>query len=260
MPEGLKEARKLVATQLQAPEELVKELSGVAAAAGIPGAGSWQPGSSEWIGVWRAICSVWSSKWNDRAWLSRKATGVEEHELYMSVLLQQVVPGEYAFVLHTANPLTGARGETFGEVVPGLGEVLVGNYPGRALSFVDSHGAPTPKLMSLPSKRVALYAPLGGTLIARSDTNGEDLEAFAGAGLYDSVPVVPLDEVLLDAANQPLFWDHALRGQLIDSIVDAGQAIEAAFDGVPQDVEGVWQGGQLTVVQARPQVLPTEGR
>ena len=72
---------------------LVQELSGVAAAAGIPGAGSWQPGSSEWIGVWRAICSVWSSKWNDRAWLSRKATGVEENELYMSVLLQQVGRG-----------------------------------------------------------------------------------------------------------------------------------------------------------------------
>jgi hypothetical protein len=61
----------------------------------------------------------------------------------------------------------------------------VGNYPGRALSFSDSPGAPEPQLLSLPSKRVALYAPQGGTLIARSDTNGEDLEAFAGAGLYD---------------------------------------------------------------------------
>ncbi len=40
-------------------------------------------------------------------------------------------------------------------------------------------------LLSLPSKRTALRAPPGGTLIARSDTNGEDLEAFAGAGLYD---------------------------------------------------------------------------
>lgn len=37
----------------------------------------------------------------------------------------QVVDGSYAFVLHTANPLTGRLGETFGELVPGLGEVLV---------------------------------------------------------------------------------------------------------------------------------------
>lgn len=37
----------------------------------------------------------------------------------------QVVDGQYAFVLHTANPLTGQRGEMFGELVAGLGEVLV---------------------------------------------------------------------------------------------------------------------------------------
>lgn len=61
----------------------------------------------------------------------------------------------------------------------------VGNYPGRALSFSIPPGSASPELQSLPSKRVGLYAPHGGTLIARSDTNGEDLEAFAGAGLYD---------------------------------------------------------------------------
>jgi hypothetical protein len=61
----------------------------------------------------------------------------------------------------------------------------VGNYPGRALSFSIPPGSSQPQLHSLPSKRVGLYAPHGGTLIARSDTNGEDLEAFAGAGLYD---------------------------------------------------------------------------
>jgi hypothetical protein len=37
----------------------------------------------------------------------------------------QIADGSYAFVLHTANPLTGQLGEIFGELVPGLGEVLV---------------------------------------------------------------------------------------------------------------------------------------
>ena len=46
-----------------------------------------------------------------------------------------MVPAEYAFVLHTANPITGAQGEVFGELVQGMGEALVGNHPGRALSF-----------------------------------------------------------------------------------------------------------------------------
>ena len=44
-------------------------------------------------------------------------------------------------------------------------------------------------LTALPSKRLGLFAA-DGTLIARSDSNGEDLEAFAGAGagLMDSDP------------------------------------------------------------------------
>jgi phosphoenolpyruvate synthase/pyruvate phosphate dikinase len=43
----------------------------------------------------------------------------------MLLLLLQVVDGQYAFVLHTANPLTGRHGDMFGELVAGLGEVLV---------------------------------------------------------------------------------------------------------------------------------------
>lgn len=54
----------------------------------------------------------------------------------LSICALQVVAAEYAFVVHTANPLTGKRGEVFGEVVLGMGEALVGNFPGRALSFI----------------------------------------------------------------------------------------------------------------------------
>lgn len=46
-------------------------------------------------------------------------------KLCCMLLLLQVADGSYAFVLHTANPLTGQLGEMFGELVPGLGEVLV---------------------------------------------------------------------------------------------------------------------------------------
>lgn len=73
-----------------------------------------------------------------------------------------------------------------------------------------------------------------------------------------SVPVVPLLEVELEAADQPLLWDGHTRGQLIDSISAAGRAVEGAFGGVAQDVEGVvLPDGQVVVVQSRPQVLPT---
>ncbi len=59
----------------------------------------------------------------------------------------QVVPAEYAFVVHTANPLTGQTGEVFGEVVVGMGEALVGNFAGRALSFS------MPQVMTLSSSK-----------------------------------------------------------------------------------------------------------
>ncbi len=43
----------------------------------------------------------------------------------------QVIPADYAYVLHTANPITGSSGQAFGEAVVGMGEALVGNFPGR---------------------------------------------------------------------------------------------------------------------------------
>jgi hypothetical protein len=52
----------------------------------------------------------------------------------------QVVPAQYAFVVHTADPLTGDAGTTVGELVVGMGEALVGNLPGRALSFSAAAG------------------------------------------------------------------------------------------------------------------------
>jgi alpha-glucan,water dikinase len=54
----------------------------------------------------------------------------------MAVLVQEVVNADYAFVIHTTNPSSGDSSEIYAEVVKGLGETLVGAYPGRAMSFV----------------------------------------------------------------------------------------------------------------------------
>jgi hypothetical protein len=107
------------------------------------------------------------------------------HSFALDLAHLQVLPGEYAFVLHTASPFSGARGEMYGEMVCGLGETLVGNHPGRPLAFSDKPDGSEMQLLALPSKRQGLFVPAGGTLIARSDTNGEDLVGYAGAGLYD---------------------------------------------------------------------------
>lgn len=136
VPPALATLRSAIETQLKAPPALVAAVAAAAETAGLIAAGAWADASSEgWAQAWAAVTEVWASKWNDRAWLSRRAQGVPDGDLFMAVLLQQVIPARYAFVLHTADPLTGAAGRLHGEVVVGMGEALVGNFPGRALSF-----------------------------------------------------------------------------------------------------------------------------
>lgn len=53
----------------------------------------WSPADVEcpaWTACWSAICGVWASKWNHRAWLSRRSAGLPEEQLAVSVLIQQV--------------------------------------------------------------------------------------------------------------------------------------------------------------------------
>jgi alpha-glucan,water dikinase len=181
----------------------------------------------------------------------------------MAVLVQRVVPAEYAFVLHTTNPATGDAGELYGELVCGLGETLVGNYPGRALSFAarkdalaaagadDAKAAAVTRTLGFPSKCVALrVAP---TFIFRSDSNGEDLDGYAGAGLYDSVPMDAPAETFVDYSTERIVWDDAFRARLLGRIARVGAAVEAAL-GAPQDIEGCVLGDEIHIVQTRPQV------
>ena len=56
------------------------------------------------------------------------------------------------------------------------------------------------QILALPAKRVGFFA-VGGALIARSDSNGEDLEAFAGAGK----PWFPCPLHSVDVAQSELF-------------------------------------------------------
>ena len=67
-----------------------QELDAALAAAGLAAPGARAPGARALAPLWRAVCAVWASKWGDRAWLSRRARGVPEGDLAMSVLLQQV--------------------------------------------------------------------------------------------------------------------------------------------------------------------------
>jgi alpha-glucan,water dikinase len=239
--EALAELREAVLA-VKAPEELVTSLRRV-----MEGARLVWP--SAWDETWMCIKRVWSSKWNERAYLSRKANGIPHDALVMSVLIQRVIESDYSFVIHTVNPITEAKDEVYAEVVPGLGETLAANYPGRALGFTCKKGGKEPYLLSFPSKSTGLY---GGGLIFRSDSNGEDLAGYAGAGLYDSFMLPKPRGVSLDYAGDSLVWDESFRKGLLTAISDIGTVVEDVMK-YPQDIEGAYSKGQYFVVQTRPQ-------
>ena len=236
---------------LMPPQDFRKELTRVMKASEI----SPPETDEQWHKAWEALVSVWASKWNERAYVSLRNRGLTHKNLQMAVLVQPVIDADYAFVVHTTSPANNDENELYAEIVKGLGETLVGNYPGRALSFKADKRTPNspPVITGFPSKNIALSVPKG-TLIFRSDSNGEDLEGYAGAGLYESVTTEVETVTHVDYSKDDMVWnDRGTADQIMSKITEAGIAIEKAL-GCAQDIEGCVKDGKVYIVQTRPQV------
>lgn len=239
-----------IVLQMNAPSQLVGELKDKMQRANMPWPG--EEGEERWLQAWMAIKRVWASKWNERAYFSTRKAKIDHSDLCMAVLVQEIISADYAFVIHTTNPSTGDSSEIYAEIVKGLGETLVGAYPGRALSFVTKKtDLNQVKVLGYPSKPIGLF--IRQSIIFRSDSNGEDLEGYAGAGLYDSVPMDEEEKRTIDYSSDPLIVDHNFRQSILSKIAQVGHAVEELY-GSPQDVEGVVKDGEIYVVQTRPQM------
>jgi len=202
--------------------------------------------------AWDATKQVWASLFGLRPWVSLAKAGRSFHDLNMAVLCQELLPAKYAFVLHTKNPFTHDPDEVYGEVVPGRGETLVGNFPGRALSFRAKKGE-APVVSSFLSKSTWLRTQ--ECLIFRSDSNGEDLEGFAGAGLFESICARGDIPNMVKFHRLRLVTDQGYRQNLLSRLAEVGRQVEEAFGGFPQDIEGcVDPQDRIFIVQSRPQV------
>ena len=265
IPQEVSQIRQSIANSLSPPPQLLGELGSILEEKNLDTLNE----SPE--NAWKAICHVWASVYNDRAWLSRQTMGIPDSALAMSVLLQELIPATYAFVLHTADPLTGESGKIHGEIVVGMGEALVGNMPGRALSFVcdTTQNGEVIHITTYPSKIRALHChAMHDMMMARSDSNGEDLQDFAGAGLYSSVPI-PMSayhSTPVSYDTEPLIWNDTFRTSIIHTLSQIAQDIETACQS-PQDIEGVVVipddnpssigsiAPSVHIVQTRPQIL-----
>ncbi|XP_020533738.1 alpha-glucan water dikinase 2 isoform X2 [Jatropha curcas] len=235
---------------MRAPLSLTYELKSKMRSLRIPWPGD--EGEKRWEQAWQAIKKVWASKWNERAYVSCRKANLNHDNIRMAVLVQEVICGDYAFVMHTKNPISGDSSEIYTEIVKGLGETLVGAYPGRAMSFITKKSnLKFPIVTGYPSKNVGLYSKQ--SVIFRSDSNAEDLEGYAGAGLYDSVIMDEAKKIVLNYSRDRMIVDKTFQISIFSKIAEAGKIIERLY-GCSQNIEGVVKDGVVYVVQARPQI------
>ena len=206
--------------------------------------------SEEFESAFTSIKTVWASKFNERVYIATNKVGIDLTQIKMSVLIQKIIPAEYAYVIHTKNPLNNSKNEIFAEIVCGMGETLVGAYEGQSLSFIYDKEKQTYEIKSYPNKSISLK---NSGFIFRSDSNTEDLEGFSGAGLFDSVPMIDNKEVEMSYSEDKLFKDKSFVDNLINKIGYIGIGIEKMY-GFEQDIEGVYYNEEFYVVQTRPQV------
>eukprot|EP00828_Plagiopyla_frontata_P024545 TRINITY_DN3133_c0_g1_i3.p1 TRINITY_DN3133_c0_g1~~TRINITY_DN3133_c0_g1_i3.p1 ORF type:complete len:644 (+),score=72.26 TRINITY_DN3133_c0_g1_i3:1109-3040(+) len=200
--------------------------------------------------AWTTIKRVFASKFNERAYISTKKIGITLDQIRMAVLIQPIVQAEYAFVIHTKNPITENDNELYCEVVKGLGETLVGAFKGQALSFVVDKKTLKGQINSFMSKSVLLKS---SGYMFRSDSNTEDLQNFAGAGLFDSYPSEETITELSIYSSDKLMLDDNFQTQFMKQITSIALQIEKVY-GTAQDIEGCYWKDEYYVVQTRPQV------
>ena len=199
----------------------------------------------------KSIKKVWASKYNERAFISCRKVGIKIEEISMAVLCQKIIEAEYAFVIHTKNPSNNNKNEIYCEVVYGMGESLVGAYEGQSFSFTYNKDNKNCNIITYPNKSIALK---NKGYIFRSDSNTEDLEGFAGAGLFDSIPMVEYEEINMEYGINKIFYDGNFLGELMKGIGELGLEVEKIFEGEAQDIEGVYSNKNFYIVQSRPQV------
>ncbi|MYD44404.1 MAG: hypothetical protein F4W90_11015 [Gammaproteobacteria bacterium] len=166
-----------------------------------------------------AVKNCWVSLWSERALSYRFQIGMTNDAVAMAVVVQHLVSADVAGVAFTANPVSGARGELVINANLGMGDSLVDG------SITPDEFRLDRATLAITSSRLAsqqnLATPLGSA--AESDRNAS--EESVGRTSLSSAQCVAIGRQAL--------------------------AIEASFNGVPQDVEWALSDGELWLLQSR---------
>ncbi|MFX4263448.1 phosphoenolpyruvate synthase [Pelotomaculum propionicicum] len=165
----------------------------------------------------KAVQKCWASLFTDRAIAYRARNGFDHRDVFLSVVVQQMVFPEVSGIMFTADPVTGNRRVVSIDASFGLGEALV-----SGIVSADLYQVKAEKLIKkkIARKEIAIYArPEGGT---------DNVE------LAEEMQTAP-----------SLSEEQAVKLALM------GRSIEGHF-GSPQDIEWCLSDGEIYVLQSRP--------
>jgi phosphoglucan,water dikinase len=178
-----------------------------------------------------AVRLVWASLWTKRAIISRERAGIPHPAAHMAILIQEMISPDYAFVLHTTNPMNHNPDELYLELAVGLGETLASAArPGSPLRMIYAKKSRTTQLLAFADFSHAAR-PQAKTGVAWT---------------------------AIDYSKDPLTCDPARRQKIATRLGAIGVDMEKAF-GQPQDIEGVVKGDEIYLVQTRTQMIHKPG-
>ena len=163
-----------------------------------------------------AVCRCWASLWTGRAIDYRESRGIDHGLAKIAVVVQRMVPAEFAGVAFTSDPVTGDRHTMIIDASPGLGVAVVS-------------GLVTPEHFVIESR--------AGLVVSRRPGRHElRVRARADGGT----------EQVTESAQ-----DTELPARAVRRLVRLCLDIERHF-GQPQDIEWAWADGTAFVLQTRP--------
>ncbi len=202
-------------------------------------------------GLAAAVRQVWASLWTRRAALSRAAARIPQNAVRIAVLLQEALAPDWSFVLHTADPVSGRRGEVSMEIAVGLGETLASaNQPGRPYHLTAPENG-EPRIVSCADYSFAARAGQNAPALQEAGREGEKPAGGAGASGQAGAG---LTAERVNYARVPLSRDPGALTALATKLAAIGRALDRAA-ATAFDIEGAVCGETVFIVQARPQIV-----
>ena len=167
--------------------------------------------------ILKHISKCWASLFTDRAIIYRIQNGFDHKEVYLAVVVQEMIFSDASGVMFTADPISSNRKIVSIEASFGLGESLVSGYV-NADNYIVCEGKITDR--RIPSKSIGIYArENGGTKEITIDDQLKNKQVLSDAKILE--------------------------------LERLGRTIESYFS-YPQDIEWCISEDQIFIVQSRP--------